>query len=160
MDAQILFTGAILLLLFTAWYSTASKRNKILCNFSRRNKTVIEKFVPQSSRYVVFDKGRYKVDTKRIQLFWYTRGINQYFPMFVPYLQYSFYSDMPHDPDDYQDTWDTPEGELAASGEDDWKGFNRATQSINSKSVTGMKKWLPYILAVAAGLVVYFLVVK
>lgn len=149
----------LVLLVFFAmiFYSTARLRNKIYCTFRRINKTKIDKFVPMISRYVIFDGGRYKIDKKRIILLWYNRGINQFFPQWVPSLDYGHYSDVPHDPDKFEDTWDTPEARNAASSEEDWKGFNKGmAQQVGKKSGVFMR-YLPFIL-IAVGVIVAFLI--
>ena len=99
-----------------------------------------------SSRYVIFDGGRYKIDKKRITLLWYNRGFNQFFPQWVPSLDYSHYSDVPHDPDNFVDTWDTPEARNAASSEEDWKGFNKGMAQQVGKKAGAFAQYLPYIV--------------
>ena len=157
MSPQMLIVLALLLVVGMAAYSAIRLRNKIYCSFRRINKTKIDKFVPMHSRYVIFDGGKYKIDPKRITLLWYNRGIHQFFPQWVPSLDYSWYADVPHNPDDFTDTWDTPEARNAASSEEDWKGFNRGMQTQIGKKGGSFEQYKTIIIIVAVVAVVYFI---
>jgi hypothetical protein len=140
------------------WYSTASKRNKLLCRFRKPDLTLIEKFVPKHSRYVIFDGGKYIIEPKRVILQWYNRGIHQFFPMWIPSLDYKWDTDVALDPRKFTNTWDTPEARNAASSEDDWKGFNKGMQAQTGKKVTMFQQYLPWITIgaiVILGVMVY-----
>lgn len=160
MDTKTVFIVVLLMVLCLVWYSTASKRNKILCHFRRINKTKVERLVPMKSRYVIFDGGRYKIDTGRITLFWYARGVNALFPTWIPSLDFSWYSDVPHNPDDFKDTWDTPEARNAASSEDDWIGFNRAARTQAAGKASKLRAYLPWLLIAGVAIAVYYLFVR
>lgn len=154
-------TLVVILLLFgvgMVWYSTAKLRDKIYCSFRRIDKTKIEKFVPKNARYVIFDGGKYKIDTKRITLLWWNRGFNHFFPQRVPSLDFSWYSEVPHDPDQFEDTWDTPESRNAASSEEDWKGFNKGMSQQVGKKTGMLTQYMPMIaliLVLVVGAVLY-----
>lgn len=152
MSPQTLIVLVLLVFVGLVAYSTVRLRNKIHCSFRRVNMTKIERFVPMRSRYVVFDGGKYKIDTERVTLMWYNRGFHQFFPQWVPSLDFSWYSDVPHDPREFANTWDTPEARNAASSEDDWKGFNKGMKEQVGKKGGFFEqyKMLIIIIAVAA----------
>ncbi|KKM44498.1 hypothetical protein LCGC14_1561510 [marine sediment metagenome] len=149
MDAKTLLIIVLIMFNGLIFYSSAKLQNKIYCSFRRIDKTKIEKFVPKDARYVIFDKGRYKIDTKRITLLWWNRGFSYFFPQKVSSLDFSWYSEVPHDPDNFEDTWDTPEARNAASSEEDWKGFNKGMAQQIGKKAGAIVQYLPYIMVMA-----------
>ncbi len=157
LDAQTLLLIVLIMFIGMIFYSSSKLQNKIYCSFRRIDKTKIEKFVPKNARYVIFDGGRYKIDTKRITLLWWNRGFNFFFPQRVPSLDFSWYSEVPHNPDDFKDTWDTPEARNAASSEEDWKGFNKGMSQQIGKKAGILTQYLPFIL-IAVGVIVAFLI--
>lgn len=149
MSPQTLVVLVLLLFVGLVAYSAIRLRNKVYCSFRRIDKTKVEKFVPRHARYVVFDGERYKIDTKRVILLWYNRGIHQFFPQWVPSLDYSWYSEVAHNPDDFEDTWDTPAARNAASSEEDWKGFNRAMREQAGKKGSFFEQYKMIIIVLA-----------
>lgn len=139
------------------WYSQSKLKNKLLCTFRRANKTKVEKLVPLRSRYVVFDRGRYNVNPKRITLFWFNRGIHQFFPTWLPALDFRWDSPNALDPETFENTWDTPESREMAENEDDYKAFNKGIQSQLSKKGR-FPDWLLPMIAIGISLVVGYLV--
>lgn len=157
MSLSMLLLGVLLLFIGLAGYSTVRLRNKIHCSFRRVNLTKIERFVPMHSRYVVFDGGKYKIDTERVTLLWYNRGLHQFFPQWVPSLDFSWYSDVPHNPRKFANTWDTPEARNAASSEEDWKGFNKGMQAQAGKKVGIFGQYQTIILIILFAVVGFLL---
>ena len=139
------------------WYSQNKLKGKIHCTFRRQNKTKIEKFVPQKSRYVIFDGGQYNVNTKRITLLLYNRGIHQFFPTYVPSLDFSWYSPNPLDPERFKSTWDTPETREASRQEDSFRAFAKGIMSqIGKKS--RFPEWLFPAITIGAIMIIGYLV--
>ena len=124
------------------WHSQQKLKNKILCTFRRANKTKVEKLIPLKSKFVIFDGGKYNVTPKRITLFWYNRGINQFFPQWVPSLDYRFDSSNPLDPDTFQNTWDSPEARQASQQESSFVAFAKGTQLAQGGKKSMFPEWL------------------
>lgn len=145
------------------WYSQNKLKGKIFCTFRRINKTKIEKFVSQRSKYVFFDpgkknpQGRYNINTKRITLLWFNRGIHQFFPMWVPSLDFSWHSPDPHNPENFKTTWDTPEAREASAQEDAFKAFSKGlTSQIGGKG--RFPEWLFPAITIGAVAIIGYLV--
>ena len=155
MSPQTLLVGVLLIFVGLVAYSTIKLRNKVHCSFRRVNLTKVEKFVPMHSRYVIFDGAKYKINTDRVTLLWYNRGINQFFPQWVPSLDFSWYSDVPHDPRKFTNTWDTPEARNAASSEEDWKGFNKGMREQIGKKGGFFEQYKTIIIILAVVAVAY-----
>ena len=139
------------------WYSQSKLKNKLLCTFRRANKTKVEKLIPLKSRYVIFDGGRYNVNPKRISLFWYNRGMHQFFPTWLPTLDYNYQSQNPLDPGTFKDTWDTPEAREASGQEDAFKAFAKGISTQVGKK-SRFPEWLFPMITIGAILVVGYLV--
>ncbi len=156
----ILTLGGILGL---SWYAQTKIKGKIFCTFRRSNKTKIEKWVTQTDRYVYFDpgkgndKGQYIVDTKRITLLWWTRGIHQFFPSFVPSLDFSWHSQNPHDPETFNTSWDSPATRAVAMQEDAFKAFSKGIGTQMGKK-SRFPEWLFPAITIGAILVIGYLV--
>lgn len=138
-------------------YSLYQIQGKIWCTFRRPDKTKVEKWAPMKSKYVHFDKGRYNINTKRITLLRWKRGIFQFFPIFVPSLDFSWDSPNPLDPETFQNTWDTPEAREASGQEDAFKAFAKGiTSQVGKKSL--LPEWLFPAITIGAILIIGFLV--
>ena len=157
MDATMLVAVFCIAIVGMLIYSLYQIQGKIWCTFRRPNKTKVEKWVPMKSRYVHFDKGRYNVNTKRITLLRWKRGIFQFFPIFVPSLDFSWDSSNPHDPETFQNTWDTPEAREAAGQEDNYKAFNKGLQ-VQAGSKSRFPEWLFPAITIGAVLIIGYLV--
>ena len=122
-------------IVFSFWHAQAKLKNKILCTFRRANRTKIEKLINVKSKYVFFDpgnknpEGRYNVNPRRITLFWFNRGIHQFFPQWVPSLDFSWDSPNPLDPEKFKNTWDTPEARAASQQEDSFIAFAKGVKT-------------------------------
>lgn len=128
-----------------AWYSQYSLKNKIYCVFHRANKTRIEKFIKEKSKYVYFEGGEYVVDTSKIELTWYNRGINSIFPSFVPSLEFTYASRYPLDTETFKQSWYTPEASKALTQEKNIRDLDKATQAQSGQKTSGLSKYLPWI---------------
>ena len=145
------------------WHSQTKLKGKIFCTFRRSNKTKIEKWVSQKDKYVYFDpgkgndKGQYIVDTKRITLLWWNRGIFQFFPMFVPSLDFSWYSQNPHNPETFEVSWDNPTTRAVAGQEDAFKAFSKGIRAQVGKT-SRFPEWLFPAVTIGAVLIIGYLV--
>lgn len=138
-------TYALILVLFIGgafWYSQSKIKNKLLCTFRRANKTRVEMLVPIKSRYVFFDNGRYNINPKCITLFWYNRGVHQFFPTWMPSLDFNWNSPEPLDPSNFQQTWKTPEASASSQQEDSFKAFAKGIQSQAGVKKSAFPEWL------------------
>jgi len=71
-------------------------------------------------------------------------------------LDYSWYSDVPHNPREFTNTWDTPEARNAASSEEDWKGFNRGLKEQAGRKGGFFEQYKTIIIIIAVVVVAYF----
>ena len=145
MSLEIFAMMVVVLLAAANIYSQYSWRGKALCLFRRANRTVVEKKIPLKSKYVIFDGGKYRVNPKRIDLMWYTRGIHQLFPMFVPVLEYKWDTDQPLDPTTFTNTWDSPEARKALNQEENIRSLDRAVTQGAGKKESTFQRFLPWI---------------
>lgn len=155
MNLGILVVLLAMLAMGMAYYSQASLRNKIFCTFRRPNKTKIEKFVSLRSKFVIFDGGKYIVNPKRVTLMWYNRGINAFFPTWVPSLDYRWDTDQPLDPETFEATWETPEARQSMGQEENIKALDRAVAAQTGKKQSRFQEYLPWITLGALIVVVY-----
>ena len=155
MNLGIVVVLLAVLVIGMAYYSQASLRNKIFCTFRRPNKTIIEKFVPLHSKFVIFDGGKFIVDPTCISLRWHNRGINAFFPTWVPSLDYRWDSDRPLDPADFQTSWATPEARQALGQEENIKALDRAVQQVAGKKESSFQRLIPWITLGALIIVLY-----
>lgn len=139
------------------WYSQSKLKNRLLCTFRRANKTKVEKLIPIRSKYVIFDGGRYNVNPKRISLFWYNRGIHQFFPTWLPTLDFTFDDPNALNPEDFKVTWDTPEAREASGQEDAFRAFAKGvTAQLGKKS--RFPEWLFPAITIGAIAMIGYLV--
>jgi len=138
-------------------YSHRQLKGKMLCTFRRANKTMVEKLVPAGKTEVIFDGGKYNVNSRRITLFLYKRGIHQFFPTYIPRLDFSFDSPDPLDPENFQNSWDTPESRLASGQAESFQAFAKGIDTqIGKKS--RFPEWLFPAITIGAVLVIGYLV--
>lgn len=159
MSIQTFITAMAGFILVMAWYANTSKRNKILCTFRRVNKTKIVKFVKMSSRYVIFDNGKYDIIPSRITFQWYTGGIiHMLFPQWVATLDYSYSSRFPHDPNNLAITSETPAVRKALNKEEWVESYYKGAKpsSTSSKKIGLLTQYLPWIAIVLVLLVAVF----
>ena len=132
------------------------KRDKIYVRYNRADKTTIDKFVSSHAAKLIFDNQEFDIVRRRITLYWYKRGIHALLPMYVRMLEYSWYSRWPHDPDDYQNVWETPAVRNAINQEGRYKSLARGISSQGGvKKQSGIQQYLPWI-AIGLVLVVAF----
>ncbi len=141
-NGWVISMAIILGFLFIFFYMSQTRfKNKMLCVFHRPNQTKIEKWVPLSARFVVFDQGRYgigqyELDQECIELEWYDRGFNKFFPTLIPTLEFNW--DTPN-PLNFkkggQSSWHTPEVRYAA-----WQEHNHNAYAKATAAQSGMKQ--------------------
>lgn len=157
MDISMMITILAVGVLLLFWYQHQALKGKMLCTFRRANKTMLEKLVPSNKKTVIFDDGKYNINSKRITLFLYKRGIHQFFPTFIPRLDFSFDSADPIDPENFQNTWDTPESREASGQEEAFQSFAKGVSSqIGKKS--RFPEWLFPMITIGAVLIIGYLV--
>lgn len=150
----ILF-GVGLVLMFVM--AQASLSGKMLCSFRRRDKTKIEKLIKRKGKYIIFEDGRYNIDPRRITLFWYTRGLHQFFPCWIPSMDFTFATPNAIDPETFETTWKTPEVANASQQEDSMKAFSKGIQS-QTGTKSKYPEWLfPMIIIGLIALIGYWI---
>ncbi len=157
MQPQTLIVIFVLGLLGIFWYSQQSLKGRLLCYFHLANRTLIEKKVPVSSRFVIFDGGKYKVDPKRISLIWYTRGLHQFFPTYIPSLTFKWDTDQPLDPTTFEHTWGTPEASAASGQEEEFRAFAKGVSSLTKKK-GALPEWLLPVITIGLLVVVVYMI--
>ncbi len=144
MDSWVIsFILAVAFIFFLFYHSQTKFKNKMRCYFIRPNKVRIQKWVPLYSKYVVFDRGKYGVghyicDPDCITLEWYTGGINKFFPILIPNLEFKFDTPNPLNPKTFESTWSTPEARHAA-----WEEHQHIAFSKGIGEQIGRKKRFP-----------------
>ena len=160
MNNWVISILVIVVFFVVMFYQSQQKfKNKMLCTFVRPNKQKIEQWVPLDSRYVVFDRGRYgigryTVNPHHIIMEWYNRGLNKFFPVLIPTLEFRWNSPNPVDQTTGEVTWLTPEAQHAGWEEHQHVAFAKGTQVA-----TGKKSRFPdwFFPLVTLGLVVIVL---
>ena len=153
----------IVFLFGIALYLSQQKlRNKMLCTFVRSNKTKIEAWVPIDSTQVVWDKGRsgyarYYINPDDIIMQWYARGINRFFPVLIPTLEFRWNSPFTVNQMTGETTWLTPEALNASWEEHQHKAYAQATQQATGKKGR-FPDWLVPVATVGLLLIVLYIV--
>ena len=134
-------------------------KDKMLCTFIRPNRQKIEQWVPLYANYIVFDRGKYGVlqyecDPNCITMQWYTRGLNKFFPILIPTLEFKWDTPNPLNPTTFVSTWHTPEARKAA-----WESHQHVAFAKGTAAAIGKKGRFPDWLfpAVTAGLILIVL---
>jgi hypothetical protein len=146
MDAQILVVITAMLIVGMAWYSNSSKRNKIYCTFRRVNKTKIAKLVRMTSRFVIFDGGKYDVIPSCITFEWWDKGlIGMLFPQWVATLDFTSGYRYPHDPNTLKPIIVSAEVRKAMNKEEWVKSYAKGFTPPSSKKQGMIQSYLPFI---------------
>lgn len=133
------------MLFVAAWYSTNSKRSKIICFYRGRDKTLETKWINVTDNFIIFRNKKFYVDTRRMISFWYKGGIHFIFPTKVNSLEYNWSSVYPHDPDDYKVVWETPETRKVLLTEEWVKSYGRGFTPQTTKKQGLLMQYLPFI---------------
>jgi hypothetical protein len=161
MSIQTFIVLVCIALMGMAWYANTSKRNKILVRYRRPNKTLITKFVDMNKKdpkHVIFDKLKFNIVSKCIVFQWYQNGfIHMLFPIFVPTLDFTYKSKYPLDPNTLEPVIMTPELENAIDQEQWAKSYAKHTTPPNTKKVSGLTQYLPWIAIMLVVLVGFWL---
>ena len=157
MDFMVVIAIMAIVLVVMAWYSTNSKRNKILCLYTGKDKTDEEKWISVDKGFVIFRGRKFDIISRRITSFWLTRGINWLFPTKVNCLKYSWYSRFPHNPDNYEDVWETPETRAAIDTSELVKSYFRTSTPTSVKPSSMVSQYLPWVSIVLVVLVGFWL---
>ena len=147
----------VVLMFIMAYYSTNKKRNQILCRYSGKDKTIEQKWLNADKGYVIFRGRKFDVITRRIQSFWFTSGIHYLFPTKVNYQEWSWYSRFPHDPDNYENVWETPEVRDAINTSELVQSFYKTTTPTATKKKSMLEAYLPFIILIVVVLGGFFL---
>ena len=143
-----------IILVVMAWSANTNKRNKIYCTIRRVNKTKIEKFVKMTSRFVIFDGGKYDIIPSRITFIWWNKGlIHQLFPQWVASLDFTWSSRWPHDPNKLHVTAETPRTRNALNKEEWVESYYKGAKPSSKIQKNMIEQYLPWIALIGVGLV-------
>ena len=157
MDYQLLLIVFLVGIMMVFFNSIAKFKGKIVCTFISPNKTKLEKLIKSSAKHVIFNGGRYDVDSRRITTLWYSKGIHSFFPIPVPSLDFRYNSRNALDPETGETTWDTAEAREAAGQEENYKAFNKGLQ-VQTGSKSRFPAWLFPVITIGAIAVIGYLV--
>ena len=136
----------------------------MLCYFLRPNKQRIKKWVPMYSRHVEFDRGKYGIERYRILpqciiLEWYNAGINKFFPVLIPTLDFRWDTPNPKDPTTGETySWHSPEVEAAGYSGQSYVGFTKAAMAQTGIKRNKLIEMIPLItlgLLIIGGVILY-----
>ena len=142
------FVIVISLLFIGASYSTRIKRGQILCHFTGQDKTEEEKWIKIKDGYVIFRGLKFDIITRRITSFWLTKGIHYFFPTRVNYVNFSWNSRFPHNPDNYEETLIDPAARKLIDKREMFKSYARSFGSPVVKKQGALAQYLPIIMVV------------
>lgn len=142
--------------IIVAWYATNRLRNKTLCRVRRKNNTLIEGFVTTKADVVIVDGREFEILPDRVVWQWFTRGVHQFFPMFVPTLDYSWWSRFPHDPKTFEAKVVSPRVVKMIDNERRYGSFAKGVGAQVGKKQTGLGQLLPYMALLLIGIVAFW----
>lgn len=155
----------IVLFIFVVWYMAQTRfKSKMLCYFIRPNRQRIKKWVPISDTWVIFNAGRgkekeqYYCDPECITLEWYDGGINRFFPVLIPTLEFRWDTAFPLDPKKFETTWQKPQVVNAAWEAHQHMAFAKGTQSqvsVKGKSPELIFSAITIVIVVVLGYLVF-----
>ncbi len=155
-EQQFILVIAVLGLVMV-WQSNYSKRNKAFCTYTRATKQEVEKFVPITARYVIFDGKKFEISPSRAKLFYWNRGlIGALFPQWVIKYEFDWFSDKPRNPNDYSDSMDTPENRYIVRNADRYHSFHEGMLNQAGKK-KGILAQYGILIALAAFAIIAFL---
>ncbi len=157
MNQQTMIMVLVILFLIYGIYSTSRFKNKILCRYRSITNTLIEKWVTIHSNFVEFEGGQFRVLPDRIINMWYTRGIHQFFPTRIQSLDFSWYSDVPHDPRNFKLAVVSPEARKVMNNESRYVSFGRSLAKQMGKKQSKFGDLLPWIALLAIVVVAFYL---
>ena len=149
-DPMLALVVILIFVVVLSSYSARDKKGKILCSFTRRDRTKILKWVKISQARVEFDGGWYHVEPSRtVQRLWES-GIHFIIPIWVRCSDYRFDSSRPLNPDTFDNQF-TPEERKQLDKSDDIRALQQGNQqSLNAKSGKQgiLQQYLPIIVLV------------
>ncbi len=144
MNPEIFIVVIALLLVGYILYSIYNLQYKTLCYFRRKNKQRVRRFVPLKDNKVVFDNHEYEIDPRCAQLEWVK--ILGLFSVPIVAYDFSWYHRFPHNPDDFENTWDTPDLRKAINLTDRMKAYAKGqSQALGGKKPSTLQQYLPWI---------------
>lgn len=145
MNPQTFFTLIVVVLFVYGYWETNRKRNKILVYYSGVDGTVEDKWVNEDSGNVVLRNKKFRIIKDRERSFWLRKGIHFFFPTKVNCLFYSWYSEYPHDPNDYRNVWVTPEVRKAINKAEWVESYYKGARPSSSKKQSTIMQWIPFV---------------
>lgn len=139
-----------------AMWSSHNLSRKIYCTFTRKDKTVIHKWIrvdTQGRGRVEFDNGWYYYTPAQVILESYNKGIHAVLPTNIRTLYFKYDTKGALDPSTHDDSWLTPQMFKNLSKQNDVESLNRGSEKAlktakASGSILG-GGWMPIILVVA-----------
>lgn len=141
MSTQQFFIVLIVFVAFSFVYNLWRISTKILCRFTRIDKSIVKKWVTAKTNRVYCD-GFYRIKTERIK--WEKTFFNL---LPVRILEFTYGNKYPVNPDTGKADAVSPEENMGLDKKDDITEFNLGSQRAYSKvKVGGMSGWLPIAL--------------
>lgn len=138
-----------------AMWSSHNLSRKIYCTFTRKDKTVIHKWIrvdTQGRGRVEFDNGWYYYTPAQVILESYNKGIHAVLPTNIRTLYFKYDTKGALDPATHDDSWLTPQMFKNLSKQNDVESLNRGSEKALKTSKQGASilggGWLPIILIV------------
>ena len=158
LDSTTIFIIFLMFLIAYASYSANKAKNNIYCMFIRADKTWINKWAKPKQRRIVFDNGWYYLNSKRMISRVLEDGIYKLFPQKVHAQIFRWNSSNPLNPDDFTQTWETPESRKNLNKEEDIRDLMVGNvQALGTKKKKGMIEGLMPILTVVGFVIVGYL---
>ena len=154
LNANVLI-GFVLIFVVMGLYLINRLKNRCYCIYIRRNKQVINKFVPLKAESVWFDKKKFEIVPDRATLTWKT--VFGIFGTWVITYYYSWYSRFPHDPNNFENVWETPEVRSGINQAERMAAFAKGVDTHEkAKQKGGLMSFLPFIIiGVALMFIIY-----
>jgi hypothetical protein len=136
-------------------------RKQIRCRYTSKSKQSYERFVKLDSTIVVFEKKPYYIIPSCVTHHWYTKGMSQLFPQFMPEISFTWESQFPVDPNTGKVTIVDPATKSLMRSQEamaNYAGSQYSAVTSKGGKSGGFEKWMPYIiiaLVIAVGYSVY-----
>jgi len=140
-----------------ASYNARSKANKIFVHYTSIDKTVKEKWININDKTVIFDNKEFHILTERIKSRWLCKGFNMFFPTRVNYIEFSWFSRWPHNPNYYNLTIVDPSVSRLINKQDMVKSYVKSSNPAVGKTQSKLMSILPVIAILAVALLAVYM---
>lgn len=157
-NIQVFFVIIIIAIFGMTVYSAYDKKDKIWCQFIRRDRTKMEMWVKTTQGRIKYGGGYYYVVTRRVTLMLWTKGIHAVIPIWVRSLNFRYDSSMPLDPATGEYGWETPEARANLDKTEDIRALNEGNVKAQGKQKQSvLSGWMPIITIIGFLIIGYML---